>query len=165
MERGGRGVDENRFGTVRQENKMCRIEHLLKLFFLRILGCLIRFSHNLEVTVHNTAGNLVKSLGVKSSCPTTTTLMYLCTKLSHCFWLCPAQSREKHQGGIENDGGSSLSSHSYIVTHSKEALDAVSRYIECQIGRPLRCCFSLAPSAAHLPETNTLQGLCFILTL
>lgn len=85
--RGGRGVDENRFGTVRQENKMCRIKHLLKLFFffLRILGCLIRFSHNLEVTVHNTAGNLVKSLGVRSSCPTTTTLMYLCTKLSHCF--------------------------------------------------------------------------------
>lgn len=36
MERGGRGVDENRFGTVRQENKMCRIEHLLKLFFFYV---------------------------------------------------------------------------------------------------------------------------------
>jgi len=52
--------------------------------------------------------------------------------------LCPAQSREKHQGGIENDGGSSLSSHSYILTHLKEAMDAISRYIECQIDRPLR---------------------------
>lgn len=31
--RGGGGVDENRFGTVRQESKMCRIKHLLKLHY------------------------------------------------------------------------------------------------------------------------------------
>ncbi len=56
--RGGGGVDENRFGTVRQQSNMCRIMHLLNLhayshIFECLLGCLIRFSHNLEVTVHN----------------------------------------------------------------------------------------------------------------
>lgn len=47
-------------------------KHLLKLhydffshIFEIILGCLIRFSHNLEATVNNTAGNLVKCLGVR----------------------------------------------------------------------------------------------------
>lgn len=40
--RGGRGVDENRFGTVRQENKMCRIKHLLKLFFFLFFFTYIR---------------------------------------------------------------------------------------------------------------------------
>lgn len=58
QERGGRGVDENRFGTVRQQSNMCRIMHLLNLhayshIFECLLGCLIRLSHNLEVTVHN----------------------------------------------------------------------------------------------------------------
>lgn len=131
-----------------------------------ILGCLIRFSHNLEATVNNTAGNLVKSLGVRVAAQQQHWFSVSLSQAITLFWLCPAQNREKHQGRIEKDEGSSLSSHSYIVTHSEESLDGVCRYIVCQIDRPLsrlRCCFSLAPSAAHLPEmTNTLQGLCFL---
>lgn len=101
--RGGGGVDENRFGTVRQQRNVCQIMHLLNLHAYShilecLLVCLIRFTTwKLRGTNSRKSG---LKFGSQSRCPTTTTTtttpMYLCPKLSHCFWLCPAQSGKKH---------------------------------------------------------------------
>ncbi len=85
--------------------------------------------------------------------------MYLCPKLSQSFWLCPAQSGEKHKGGIEKDGGSSLSSHSYIITNSKESLDGVYRVSDSQTFKEPQMLFLIGTQCSSSLGVKCLLGL------